>query len=162
MNDSVRPTMPIPSIRHRPLFMKQGTGLLSCVLVLAACCLAATSLPATAAAGAEVGQPQGPVDVKRLQGRWLRPDGGYVLELRDSGDDGSLKAAYFNPRPINVEQAEVRRKDGTLTVFVVLRDVNYPGSTYTLRYDPEADRLMGTYFQAMQGQTFEVVFMRVK
>ena len=102
------------------------------------------------------------MDVKRLEGRWLRPDGGYVLELRDSGDDGSLKAAYFNPRPINVEQAEVRRKDGTLTVFVVLRDVNYPGSTYTLHYDPEADRLKGTYFQAMQGQTFDVEFVRVK
>ena len=136
--------------------------MLFCVLALAVFCLAGTPLPVMAAAGAEVEQPRGPMDVKRLEGRWLRPDGGYVLELRDIENDGSLKAAYFNPRPINVERAEVRSKDGTLTVFVLLRDVNYPGSTYTLHYDPAADRLKGTYFQAVQGQTFDIEFVRVK
>jgi hypothetical protein len=90
----------------------------------------------------------------------VRPDGGYVLEVREVGKDGSLKAGYFNPRPINVARAEFTRKDGTLMVVVELRDVNYPGSTYTLQYDPESDRLMGTYFQAVAKQTFRVEFAR--
>jgi hypothetical protein len=47
-----------------------------------------------------------------------------------------------------------------LTVFVELRDVNYPGSTYTLQYDAASDRLMGTYFQAVAKQTFRIEFAR--
>ncbi|MRR59001.1 MAG: hypothetical protein EG824_12430 [Deltaproteobacteria bacterium] len=92
----------------------------------------------------------------------MRPDGGYVLELKQIGNDGSLQAAYFNPRPINVSRAELRRKDGKITVFVELRDVNYPGSTYSLHYDPKTDRLTGIYFQALQRQLFEVEFERFK
>jgi hypothetical protein len=61
-----------------------------------------------------------------------------------------------------VERAEVRRKDGTLTVFIELPDFNNPGSTYTLHFDPATDRLMGAYFQAARKQTFDVEFLRVK
>jgi len=39
---------------------------------------------------------------------------------------------------------------------------NYPGSTYTLQYDPASDRLKGTYFQAVQRQTFDIEFMRAR
>jgi len=101
-------------------------------------------------------------DFQRLAGRWLRPDGGYVLELRDIKKDGTLKAAYFNPRPINVSRAELRREEGKITLLVELRDVNYPGSMYNLRYDPESDRLKGTYFQAVQRETYDVEFVRAK
>lgn len=101
-------------------------------------------------------------EFSRLEGRWIRPDGGYVLELRNIRKDGSASAAYFNPRPINVFRAEVSRKEGDIRLFVELRDVNYPGSTYTLQYDAAADLLKGAYFQAVQGQTFEIVFERVK
>jgi hypothetical protein len=52
--------------------------------------------------------------------------------------------------------------DGRIQVFVELRDVNYPGSTYTLIYDPEQDRLNGYYYQAVQKVTFDVVFIRKK
>ncbi len=101
-------------------------------------------------------------DFQRLEGRWIRPDGGYVLELRNVKKDGSLTAAYYNPRPIRVFRAEASRKDGTLSVFVELRDVNYPGSTYTLQYDPAMDRLRGIYFQAVEKQTFDIEFVRAK
>jgi hypothetical protein len=74
--------------------------------------------------------------------------------------DGSLTAAYYNPRPIRVFREEAGRKDGRITLFVDLRDVNYPGSTYTLHYDPASDRLRGTYFQAVQRQTFDIEFVR--
>jgi len=101
-------------------------------------------------------------DFQRLAGRWLRTDGGYVLELRDIKKDGSLKAAYFNPRPINVSRAELHREEGKITLLVELRDVNYPGSIYNLRYDPENDRLKGTYFQAVQRETYDIEFVRTK
>jgi hypothetical protein len=98
--------------------------------------------------------------VEALAGRWMRPDGGYVLQLSDIGEDGSLRAEYFNPSPINVSQARWSAQDGWLHLFVELKDVNYPGSTYTLIYDPALDELPGTYYQAALQQTFEVRFIR--
>lgn len=76
--------------------------------------------------------------------------------------DGMLKAAYFNSRPINVSRAELKRRGDTLTVYIELRDVNYPGSKYSLQYDPKTDRLIGTYFQAIQQEAYNVEFMRAK
>jgi uncharacterized protein (DUF2147 family) len=113
-------------------------------------------------AAADTPQSAGKNDEQRLLGHWLRPDGGYVLELKEIGKDGTLKAAYFNPRPINVAQAELSRKDGKLKIFIELRDINYPGSKYNLQYDPKTDRLIGTYFQAIQRETFNVEFTRAK
>jgi hypothetical protein len=102
------------------------------------------------------------VDSKRLIGHWERPDGGYILEINEILKDGKLKAAYYNPRPINFARAEFSRKEGALTVFIELRDVNYPGSKYNLKYDPVSDKLIGTYFQAVQGETYAVEFSRSK
>jgi hypothetical protein len=97
-----------------------------------------------------------------LNGRWLRPDGGYVLEIRGAATDGAIEAVYFNPRPINVARAEVAREGPELKVFVELRAPGYPGSTYTLVYDPKRDQLTGTYFQAALVQTFDVFFTRIR
>jgi uncharacterized protein (DUF2147 family) len=103
-----------------------------------------------------------PSDFKLLKGKWQRPDGGYLLELKQLGKGGALKAAYFNPRPINISRAEVKRRGNEMTIFVELSDVNYPGSRYSLQYDPRLDRLTGTYFQAKLGETYNVEFLRVK
>jgi len=116
----------------------------------------------THAAAADTSQSVRKADKQVVHGRWVRSDGGYVLELKGFGKGGSLQAAYFNPRPINVSRAELGRKDGRITVFVELRDRNYPGSTYNLHYDPKTDRLIGTYFQAVERQLFEVEFERIK
>lgn len=99
-------------------------------------------------------------DEQRLAGKWLRPDGGYILELSAVKKGGGLKATYLNPRPINVAKASWRKEQGKTVVFVELRDVNYPGSTYTLVYVPDRDMLAGYYYQAALKQTFEVVFER--
>ena len=107
-------------------------------------------------------QTQVQADVQRLEGQWVRPDGGYILELREIKKDGSVSAAYFNPRPINVFSAKWSRKDGKINLFVELRDVNYPGSSYNLQYEPWSDRLKGTYFQAVERQTFGIEFVRAK
>jgi hypothetical protein len=99
-------------------------------------------------------------DFSRLKGRWLRPDGGYVVEVKAVEENGRMDAAYFNPRPIHVARAEASGDGAVLRVFIELRDVNYPGSTYTLAYDPATDQLTGNYFQALQQQNFDVVFVR--
>ena len=98
----------------------------------------------------------------RLNGRWLRPDGGYVLEIRGADGGGAIEVAYLNPRPINVARAEATREGSALKLFVELRAPGYPGSTYTLTYDPKRDQLQGAYFQAALGQTFDVFFTRIK
>jgi len=135
---------------------RQGRRALGLIAMLAVLGIAGQ----VTAAGQPAAQSAEQTDPQRLVGRWVRPDGGYVLDVREVREDGSLKAAYFNPRSINVARAEWRRKDGVLAVFVELRDVNYPGSTYTLQYDPAADRLKGTYFQAVEKQTYKVEFAR--
>lgn len=101
-------------------------------------------------------------DLRKLVGRWLRPDGGYVIEVRAVGDDGRLDAAYFNPRPIHVEQATAWREGGMARIFLELKDVNYPGSTYRLSWDPATDRLSGIYFQAVERQPYDVYFVRMR
>src|SRR5262245_65446785 len=41
-----------------------------------------------------------------LKGRWVRLDGGYVLEMRAIDSAGMIDAAYLNPWPITVARAE--------------------------------------------------------
>jgi uncharacterized protein (DUF2147 family) len=99
---------------------------------------------------------------EKLKGKWLRPDGGYILEIKSvDATSGRMEVAYLNPRPISVSKAEASREGTTLKVFIELRDVNYPGSTYTLSYDPTNDQLKGDYFQAALNQTFDVYFTQV-
>ncbi len=95
-----------------------------------------------------------------LRGRWVRPDGGYVIELANARPDGRLEVSYFNPRPVNVSRAEWHRSHDGLHVFVELRQANYPGATYNLRYLPATDQLAGDYFQPLYQQTFRVNFVR--
>jgi hypothetical protein len=99
---------------------------------------------------------------EKLTGRWQRADGGYIIEIQNIETGGRMNAAYFNPQPIHVAKAEASQYEGTVNIFIELRDVNYPGSTYNLTYDPADDCLKGIYFQAAQGQTFDVYFVRLQ
>jgi len=102
--------------------------------------------------------------MQKLVGQWMRTDSPYVIEIHEVSPDGTLRAGYFNPRPINVAAAKAQNKDGKLQVFVELRDTGYtgyPGSTYTLNYDPKEDALKGTYFQATMQQNYDVAFMAI-
>ena len=101
------------------------------------------------------------LEFEKLKGRWLRPDGGYVLELRELLPDNKVTAAYFNPGPINVGEAKIYQENGFTKVFVKLQDQNYPGSTYTLIYDVENDKLTGIYYQATYQQQFQIEFTRM-
>jgi len=132
------------------------------IMRLVTCISAMLILSSFLAIGQAAQKEKGPPDGRRIEGRWLRPDGGYILEVRAIKKDNSVEAAYFNPRPINVHEAHYQIKEGKINLFVELRDVNYPGSRYHLEYDPRLDKLVGFYFQAVQRQTFDVEFVRVK
>jgi len=119
--------------------------------------------PAPPSAGHRpAGQEATAGDLERLIGRWQRPDGGYILQIGRIAGDGTVEAAYFNPNPIRISTAKAEIWRGTANLFVEFDDVNYRGSTYQLVYDPERDVLYGTYYQAALGQTFEVVFVRLR
>jgi hypothetical protein len=142
---------------------KQKSTMITTNLFVAFLCTAVLMLSAAGFVSAGNTNPgKGMRDFQRMEGRWVRPDGGYVIELRDIKKDGSVSAAYFNPKPIRVYRAETMKKNGKINLFVELRDVNYPGSTYNLIYDSVTDRLKGTYFQAVHKQTFQVEFMRAR
>lgn len=99
-------------------------------------------------------------DFLALKGRWTRIDGGYVIEIRNVEPGGRMQAAYYNPNPINVSRAQATRQGTAVLVFIELRAPGYPGSTYTLIYDPKSDQLKGVYHQASLKQNFDVVFVR--
>jgi hypothetical protein len=99
---------------------------------------------------------------EKLTGKWLRADGAYTIEVFSVKPDGGIDAGYFNPNPVNVGKSEWKIADNKLYMRVILKDVNYPGSTYTLMYTPENDMLSGNYFQAVEGIDYDVIFRRVK
>jgi hypothetical protein len=101
-------------------------------------------------------------DLMALRGRWVRTDGGYVIEIKSVEPGGRMQAAYYNPNPINVSRAQAARSGAAVTVFIELRGPGYPGSTYTLIHDPQSDELKGIYHHAVLQKNFEVVFIRDK
>ena len=171
MNDSIRISMSKGIPIHPTQGVPRGnTCKFLPALALAVICVVGVAWLMAGTVFAESGSPskqtpkQTPIqaDVNLLVGRWVRPDGGYVLELGEIKRDGSLKASYFNPRPIKVFSAKWSRKEEKINLFVELRDINYPGSKYNLQYDPKSDQLKGTYFQAVEKQTFDIEFVRAK
>ena len=160
-----------------PFFLRKGIPMPQFRSVLAACIASAAiggmvacsgkagtasppnaSTPDNRTAAASDTQPGFAV----LKGRWLRPDGGYVVEVKSVDASGKMDASYANPRRINVSKAEASRDGPAIKVFIELRDANYPGSTYNLTYDPQSDQLQGIYYQAALQQQFEVVFVRME
>jgi len=95
-----------------------------------------------------------------LQGRWVRPDGGYVINISSVEAGGKIVADYANPNPLPFARAEATRDGKTIKLFFELRAGGYNGSTYTLTYDPANDVLKGVYFQAVAQQKFEIYFTR--
>jgi hypothetical protein len=135
------------------------TGLFGIVLALAFSGGAAAQGPSSATKGTASSAAKVSIDV--LKGAWVRPDGGYVILIKDIGPGGQLDAMYFNPKPLPFAKAQASSGDGsTVRVSLELRAGGYDGSTYELTYDPATDRLAGIYFQAVMKQKFDVVFAR--
>jgi hypothetical protein len=117
----------------------------------------AEPLPAAPAASSISG-PQ--AAFAKLPGRWVRPDGGYVINITSVDASGKLDASYANPNPLPFYTAMATDDGGMVKLFFELRAGGYNGSTYTLTYDVAGDRLKGAYYQAVAKQTFEVFFVR--
>lgn len=100
------------------------------------------------------------VVAKELEGSWLRSDGTYTIKITEVEADGKLTAEYFNPGPIHVAESRWELKDKKIQIFVKMQDKNYPGSYYKLTYIKKSKELVGTYYQAMERQTFDVVFAK--
>lgn len=52
------------------------------------------------------------LDFQKLKGRWVRPDGGYVIEIGDVDSEGGIEARYFNPMPIRGIQSRSNSRRG--------------------------------------------------
>jgi len=130
-----------------------------------------TETPATSASPVIPSNP-GPTEIdlakraaaemQKLKGRWVRPDGGYILEIKQVDANGQLDAAYFNPDPIRITSSFAKLEGDVVKVFVELNDVNYPGCKYELTYISAAGLMAGTYYQAALQQTFDVAFERAR
>ena len=120
----------------------------------------ATAAPAAPAAASKAQAAAVPEPVQKLLGKWLRADGGYVLELKSAELSGVVQAAYFNPKSINVSRAIWMQGATGFQVVVELNDVGYPGATYVLSHDAQSDRLIGKYNQPAMQQSFDIEFVR--
>jgi len=127
------------------------------LLVLSACIISSLLTTSTVSATETATMPS--PDMLALQGRWIRTDAPYVIELSHA-KGGSLQAAYFNPKPIHVGKTEAAQQGGVVQVLIELQDVNYPGSTYVLSYDRTQDMLKGIYFHPVSKQSYEIGFVR--
>src|SRR5262245_48610291 len=74
----------------------------------------AVTTNAPAAAATDQAKP----DFQKLTGRWVRPDGGYVIEIKSAESNGKLDAGYFNPKPIHVAKAEATQEGSATKVFI--------------------------------------------
>jgi hypothetical protein len=157
------PTFPATEYVREVKWIYPRTVLTAVALLLFVACKPQTTTPKPSATNnLPAAAPKPKPQFARLLGRWERADGGYVLELRSVDAAGAFEAGYFNPQPIRIERAMAVVESSVTKVFVVLRDVNYPGCTYTLTYDDQADQLFGQYYQAALQQTFDVTFGRQK
>ena len=95
-----------------------------------------------------------------LKGTWVRPDGGYRIEIANVASDGQIAATYFNPNRLPFEKALATMDGARLRAAFELQAGGYAGSTYDLVYDPASDRLKGIYYQAVMKQKFDVYFVR--
>ncbi len=140
-----------------------GAVVAGCALALAVLISGCGKPEGTAPAAKPDGAPAVvPAEFGPLKGRWVRQDGDYMIEIKSVAADGKMEAGYFNPRPIHIGKAEAELRDGVVRVYVLLADRGYPGSNYKLKHDKESDTLQGSYHQAASGETFGVIFDRLK
>lgn len=100
-------------------------------------------------------------DYQKLIGKWVRPDGGYTLEIT-AVNEPQITAGYYNPGKINISNAEIRKVNDKEEIYIEFFDTNYMGSYYKLIFDQNRDQLIGTYYQATLKQTYNIYFVKMK
>jgi hypothetical protein len=66
---------------------------------------------------AEPTTPKAELEFAKLEGRWVRPDGGYTITVKSVDADGKLDAVYANPNPLPFSMAEVSRDGEVIKLF---------------------------------------------
>jgi hypothetical protein len=56
-------------------------------------------------------------DFKALIVEWVRPEGGYIIRLKDIKPDGSIDISYYNAKKINIAEANVSEWKGVKKLF---------------------------------------------
>jgi hypothetical protein len=130
------------------------------LLVLALALASGSVAVAQGPAGASKPEASAKLDPGTLKGNWVRPDGGYRIEIKGVAANGELDATYYNPNRLPFAKAQATLEGATLRANFELQAGGYNGSTYELTYDPASDRLKGIYYQAVVKQKFEVFFAR--
>ena len=151
--------------------LRSSPAIIAVVVVLPVLACRPREKAVTSSASPSAGSPHAPATAPapasavptpdKLIGRWLRSDSDYTIEIAGVAPDGKLHARYLNPKPIHVSRAEAVAAHGALNVLVELQDQGYPGSYYTLTYDPGSDSLSGVYHHLGLKQDFDVVFSRI-
>ncbi len=107
----------------------------------------------------DTASPEAAASLKSLQGKWLRPDSGLILEITSVDKPGPISVMAAGPGGTFVSGAYVRVTDGLPEVIVDFSDASCSGCTYRLTYDENGDRLVGSY-QENSGARRDVVFTR--
>jgi hypothetical protein len=100
-------------------------------------------------------------DLKPLQGKWLRPDSGLILEILSVEKEGPISVWASGPGGTSVSGADARVVDGLLEVSVDFSDPSCSGCTMRLTYDENGDRLIGSYTEN-NGARRDVLFTRTR
>jgi hypothetical protein len=101
-------------------------------------------------------------DKKLIKGVWGRADAAGEINISEVLDNGLLKATFCNPKSINIEKAVWTNSSDVLRIYILFREDNYPGSSFSLNYLAEKDLLLGIYFDALTNESNTVTFKRVK
>ncbi|WP_281322931.1 hypothetical protein [Flavobacterium aestivum] len=101
-------------------------------------------------------------DKNLIKGLWGRTEGVGEINISEVRDNGLLKATFCNPKSINIEKAVWTNSSDVLRIYILLREDNYPGSSFSLNYIAEKDLLLGVYFDALTNISYTVSFKRVK
>jgi hypothetical protein len=107
-----------------------------------------------------------PIEQKRdknlIKGVWGRTDGEGEINISGVFDNGLLTAKFYNSKSINIEKAVWTNSSDVLRIYILFREDNYPGSSFSLNYIAERDLLIGVYFDALTNESNTVTFKRVK
>jgi len=150
--------MTVPRNRTRSIIVASLAGLALTWLVAGSASAQGGTAPAASGAAASPAATTPGFDT--LKGTWIRPDGGYRIEIAGVASDGQIAATYFNPNRLPFAKALATMDRAMLRAAFELQAGGYAGSTYDLTYELASDRLKGIYYQAVMKQKFDVYFVR--
>lgn len=110
-----------------------------------------------------VNSPLTDPDKMLLVGEWSERGMPWLIKITDVYDTGKLEVGLYNtysPTPIQVELANWFKLGNLLSIYIEIKDPDYPGSYFKLNYVPERDVLVGTAYNALQNAVYSLEMIR--